>query len=81
MAHCSNVSIRLRAAKAGETVRVVRIEGQEPVCRRLREMGFCEMASVRVLNTAGGLVCQVCGARVGLSRQLAESIVVTRPAA
>ena len=81
MPHRLQGSIRLRAAKAGETVRVVRLEGQEPVCRRQREMGFCEMASVRVLATAGGLVCQVCGARVGLSGRLAESIVVSRPAA
>ena len=64
-------------ARAGATVRVVRLEGQEPVCARLREMGFCEEAEVRVLNNSASVVCQVCGSRVGLSRGLAGSILVS----
>jgi ferrous iron transport protein A len=64
-------------ARPGSTVRVVRLEGQEPVCARLREMGFCEQAEVRVLNNSASIICQVCGSRVGLSRALASSIVVS----
>jgi len=67
----------LRLSRLGEKVRVFRIDAQEVVCQRLREMGFCEQAEVRVLNRSGGLICQVCGARVCLSRQLADSIFVT----
>lgn len=63
-------------ARPGTMVRVLRLEGQEPVCARLREMGFCEEAEVRVLNNSSSVVCQVCGSRVGLSRGLAASIVV-----
>ncbi len=73
----SNRSQPLRAARPGETVRVLRLDAQEAVCSRLREMGFCEAAEVRVINNAGALVCQVCGSRVGLSRQLADVITVT----
>jgi len=39
-------------------------------------MGFCEMAEVRVLNNGGAMLCQVCGARVCISRQIAQSIWV-----
>lgn len=71
------VSHMLGETRPGATVRVVRLEGQEPVCARLREMGFCEEAVVRVLNNSASVVCQVCGSRVGLSRGLASSIVVS----
>lgn len=67
----------LAETRPGSTVRVLRLEGQEPVCARLREMGFCEQAEVRVLNSNASVVCQVCGSRVGLSRGLAAAIVVS----
>jgi len=67
----------LGETRPGATVRVLRLEGQETVCARLREMGFCEQAEVRVLNNSSSVVCQVCGSRVGLSRGLAASIVVS----
>jgi len=70
----------LRDARAGETVRVLRLEGQEALCSRLREMGFCEQAEVRILNNSSTVVCSVCGSRVGLSRQLAGSILVSAAA-
>jgi len=67
----------LAETRPGATVRVLRLEGAEPVCARLREMGFCEQAEVRVLNSSANVVCQVCGSRVGLSRGLAATIVVS----
>lgn len=66
----------LGETRAGSTVRVVRLEGEESLCRRLREMGFCEEAEVKVVSAGGQVVCQVCGSRVGLSRGLAGSILV-----
>jgi hypothetical protein len=39
------------------------------------------MAEVRIMQNNGALVCQVCGSRVGLSRELADSIFVQPPAA
>ncbi len=43
---------------------------------RLREMGFCEEQSVKLLSRDGSLICQVCNARLGISEELAESILV-----
>jgi ferrous iron transport protein A len=63
-------------ARAGERVRVSRLAGEAVLCQRLREMGFCEEATVRVMRNSGAMICQVCGSRVGLSLELAESIFV-----
>ncbi len=67
----------LGEARPGATVRVVRVEGEAALSRRLREMGFCEQAEVRVASVGAQVVCHVRGSRVGLSRGLAESIVVS----
>ena len=66
----------LPQAVRGQKVRVQRLEGHESVCNRLREMGFCELSEVRVLNNNGATLCQVCGAKVCLSRQIADVILV-----
>ena len=60
----------------GQRVRVQKLEGHESVCNRLREMGFCEESEVRILNNSGAMLCQVCGSKVCLSRQVADSILV-----
>lgn len=73
-------ALPLNFARTGERVRVSRLLGQPALCHRLREMGFCEMAEVRVVQNNGSLICQVCGSKVGLSRALAEAIFV-EPAA
>jgi Fe2+ transport system protein FeoA len=43
---------------------------------RLREMGFCEEQKVTLLSRQSNLICQVCNARLGISAQLAEGIMV-----
>lgn len=40
-------------------------------------MGFCELSEVQILNNNGAMLCQVCGAKVCLSRQVADSILVS----
>ena len=60
----------------GVVARVHRIDGEHVACQRLREMGFCEEAEVEVLKNEGSVVCQVCGSRVGLSRQVANAVHV-----
>ncbi|XOV73894.1 MAG: ferrous iron transport protein A [Verrucomicrobiota bacterium] len=60
----------------GQKVRVQKLEGHESVCNRLREMGFCELSEVKILNNSGAMLCQVCGTKVCLSRQVADSILV-----
>jgi Fe2+ transport system protein FeoA len=39
-------------------------------------MGFCELSEVKILNNSGAMLCQVCGTKVCLSRQVADSILV-----
>lgn len=68
---------KLNHFNRGEKVRVRHLQGQESFCNRLREMGFCELSEVQVLNNNGAMLCQVCGAKVCLSRQVADSILVS----
>ncbi|MBX9742060.1 MAG: ferrous iron transport protein A [Chthoniobacterales bacterium] len=73
-------STPLSEAKAGPVLCVERLEGSESVCRRLREVGFCEKAEIRLLSRGGQMICNVCGTRLALSRQLAKKIWVTSSA-
>ena len=62
---------------AGRLVRIRRLQSQPDVCLRLREMGFCENAIVRlVVNGDGNLICEVCNTRVGLNHAIAHDIIV-----
>ena len=69
-------SVPLPDIPKGAKVRVHRIDDANVSCQRLREMGFCEEAEVQVLKNEGTVVCRVCGSRVGLSRQLANAVLV-----
>lgn len=66
----------LRDARNGERVRIECLRGDEGVCRRLREMGFCESATVEKIAESGALICRVCDAKVVLSRKLAQNIIL-----
>lgn len=66
----------LSEAEAGPVLSVERLDGNEQVCRRLREVGFCEKAEVRLLSRGGQMICHVCGTRLALSRKLAKKIWV-----
>ena len=46
------------------------------VSQRLRELGFGEEQIIKLLTRESGFICQVCNARMGISEQLAESILV-----
>lgn len=70
--------ISLHDVEPRERVRVQRLSGQPALCRRLREMGFCEQAEVEILNKGGAMLCQVCNSKVCLSRKLAELIMVKK---
>ena len=43
---------------------------------RLRELGLCEEQQVRLVSRQSSVICQVCNARVALSNELAEAILV-----
>jgi hypothetical protein len=43
---------------------------------RLRELGFGEKQIVKILSHQSNLICQVCNARLGISEELADTILV-----
>ena len=66
----------LNEVKAGTAVRIKQLPASPEVSHRLREMGFGEEQHVRVVSQEANVICQVCHARLGLSQQLAETIMV-----
>lgn len=66
----------LNQVKAGTSVRIKQLVAAPEVSHRLREMGFCEEQQVRLVSRQANVICQVCHARVGLSAELAETILV-----
>jgi len=66
----------LNQVKAGTSVRIKQLVATPDVSHRLREMGFGEEQQVKLVSRHVNVICQVCHARVGLSSELAESILV-----
>lgn len=66
----------LNSVRPGSSVRVLRLDGKPDICRRLREMGFCENSVVRCVQSGSACVCLIQHARVGLCGQLARQILV-----
>ena len=66
----------LDSVKAGTSVRIKSLSASPEISNRLREMGFCEEQRIRLLLNHTNIVCQVCNARLGISPQLAKSILV-----
>lgn len=66
----------LESAGVGTPLRVCGLEGSPSVCRRLRELGFCEEARVQKLSHCHLLLCDVCGTRLALDRHTARGIQV-----
>ena len=63
---------------SGKTVRIKQLNSHPETCQRLRELGFCENATVRcVTNGSMQLICEVCNTRVGLNHSVAQTIIVS----
>lgn len=72
-----NLNKTLSEIPVGRFVRIRELLSEPEVCHRLREMGFCENAIVRlVVNGEGNLICEVCNTRVGLNQSIAQDIIV-----
>ncbi len=72
----------LNEVQAGMSVRIKQLNATPEITHRLREMGFCEEQRIKLLIKHTNVICQVCNVRLGISKQLAESILVERlPAA
>ena len=66
----------LSDVRAGVSVRIKQVSASPEITSRLREMGFCEDQKIRLISRQSNLICQVCHARLGISSQLAEKILV-----
>jgi Fe2+ transport system protein FeoA len=67
----------LSKVRAGTVVCIKQLAASAEMTDRLREMGFCEEQQIKLLSREGNLICLVCNARLGISAQLAETILVT----
>jgi len=61
---------------AGTAVKIKHLTAPPEVIHRLREMGLCEEQQIKLLSRQSNFICLVCNARLGISSQLAESILV-----
>ncbi len=68
-------SVTLNQAKVNCDVRINSLTG--PACERLRDLGFCEQMQLRKLSNGRNLLCTVCGAKMAISRELAEQVLVS----
>ncbi len=66
----------LSCVEAGTVVCIKQLTAPTDIMGRLREMGFCEEQRIKLIRREGNLICQVCNARLGISAELAEAILV-----
>ncbi len=66
----------LSRVKAGVAVRIKRLCASPELQTRLRELGLCEDQIIRLLTSQTNFICQVCNARLAISQQLAQLILV-----
>ena len=66
----------LSRVKAGVAVRIRRLCAAPELQERLRDIGFCEDQVIRLITSQTRFICQVCNARLAISEQLAQLILV-----
>ena len=66
----------LSLVRTGMMVRIKELSTPPDVTQRLREIGFGEEQVIRLLIHQSNLICLVCNARLALSFQLAQLIMV-----
>jgi Fe2+ transport system protein FeoA len=57
-------------------VRIKQLCAAPEIQNRLREIGFCEDQVINLLTSQNNFICQVCNARLAISEQLAQMILV-----
>lgn len=75
LATAANRSLTLNEVGVNCDVRISSLNG--PACERLRDLGFCEQMQLRIISSGRNLVCTVCGAKMAISRELAEQVLVS----
>jgi Fe2+ transport system protein FeoA len=75
-AGCPHPLCPLNRVKIGVAVRIKQLCASPEMAERLREIGFCEDQVVKLVTSHNNIICQVCNARLALSAQLAQIIMV-----
>jgi Fe2+ transport system protein FeoA len=65
--------MNLNDTSSNKKVTVVCLSGS---CNNLRDLGFCERINVTKLLAGRNIVCLLCGAKVAISRDLAQCVIV-----
>ena len=71
----------LSRVEAGTVVCIKKLSTAPEITDRLRELGLCEEQKIKLVARQSSLICQVCNARLGISKKLADSILVEAVAA
>ncbi len=66
----------LSRVKAGVAVRIKQLCASPEIQNRLRELGLGEDQIIKLLTSHTNFICQVCNARLAISEQLAQLILV-----
>jgi Fe2+ transport system protein FeoA len=66
----------LSRVRAGMMVRIKELSTPPDIAKRLREIGFVEQQVIRLVASQSNFICQVCNARMALSAQIAQMIIV-----
>ena len=61
---------------AGTAVKIRHLAAPAGINRRLREMGLCENRQIKLVSRQSNFICLVCNARLGISAELADKIIV-----
>ena len=66
----------LSMVKAGETVKVKRVKGDEDMKHHLKDLGFVEGNEVHVVSSSGAnIIVTILGARFGLDSKVAQHVM------
>jgi len=70
-------TLPLSIAQVGDKLYVHSIKANNGLCKRLRELGFYEGETIRLIANNDPLICQIGNSRFGLQKKLAHCIMVT----
>jgi len=73
---CQNNWCPLSRIRAGTSVRIKELRASNDLIQRLREIGFCEEQIIKPIISQTNIICQVCNARLAISAQVAQMILV-----
>ncbi len=66
----------LSMVKAGETVKVARVKGNDDMKHHLNDLGFVEGNDIHVVSSSGAnIIVTVLGARFGLDTKVARHVM------